>query len=147
MPGHLLQKPLACGLLGRAMAAQELGQVLGKRGARQDHVASHFVRLLLQVSLDVGKKTDDGRSLFQLGLQLGNQGQGLGVGIVHVEDDQRRLLFAILFHVIEQIFFGFAKFYFYVQLARSLLNLSREKKVIHEGRVAHISAGKYNLLI
>src|SRR5882672_2981170 len=85
--GAFMAKPLACGLFGRAVAAQELRQVLRKRGARQDHIASHFVRLLLQVSLDVGKKSNDGRSLFQLSLQLRNQGQRLSVDIVHVEDD------------------------------------------------------------
>lgn len=83
-----MAKPLACGLFGRAVAAQQLRQILRKCRSRQDHIASHFVRLLLQVSLDVGKKSNDGRSLFQLSLQFWNEGQGLGVDIVHVEDDQ-----------------------------------------------------------
>ena len=40
--------------------------------------------------------------------------------------------------MIEKIFFSFAKFYFHVELARCLLNLSREKKVIHKGKDARV---------
>src|SRR5204863_5759942 len=70
--------------------------------------------------------------------QLRDQGQRFGVRVVHVEDDQRRLLFAILFHVIQKIFFSFAEFYFDVEFARYLLNLSREKKIIHESKDARV---------
>ena len=41
------------------MAAQKLGKVLGERRTGQDHVASHFVRLLLQIALHVREESDD----------------------------------------------------------------------------------------
>jgi hypothetical protein len=68
------------------------------------------VRLHLQIPLNVRQEPDDGCPLFQFCLEFGNQGQGLRVGVVHVEDDQRWLLFAILLHVIEQIFFSLDEF-------------------------------------
>src|ERR1700744_523885 len=41
-----------CGLvLWRTVPAQQLRKVLRKSGARQDHVATHFMGLLLQITL------------------------------------------------------------------------------------------------
>ena len=37
------------------MALEDLGQVLRKRRARQDHIAAGFLRLQLQLALDVRK--------------------------------------------------------------------------------------------
>ena len=48
--------------------AQQLREVLGERRAGQDHVASDFVSLLLQVSLDVRQESDDRCALLQLAL-------------------------------------------------------------------------------
>ncbi len=78
------------------------------------------------------QKTDD-RGLLELGLQFRDQCQRLGVGVVHVKDDQRRLLVTILFDVIEKVFFCLDELDLYVELARGLLNLGHEKQVIDEG--------------
>ena len=43
----------------RTMAAQQLRQVLRKGRARQNHVASHFVSLLLQIALHMREEADD----------------------------------------------------------------------------------------
>src|ERR1700719_1398220 len=96
---------LSAGLVFRgAVAAQQLGQVLGEGGARQYHVASHFVRLLLQVALHVRQEADD-RSLLQFALEFWNESQRLGVHVVHVKNDQRRLLFAVQLDPLQHIFF------------------------------------------
>ena len=63
--GLLRQGKLANVLLFRsAVAAQQLRKVLGERRARQHHVASDFVRFLLQIALHVGEKSNDRSSLF-----------------------------------------------------------------------------------
>src|SRR5580658_10001159 len=119
------------------VAAEQLGQVLGECGARQYHVASDLVRLLLQVALHVRQEADD-RSLLQLALEFGNQRQRFGVRVIHVEDDQRWLLFAVLLDPLEHIFFVFDEFDFDVELARRLLNFGLEKQIVHEGEDARV---------
>src|SRR5207248_4116650 len=114
---------LAYALLFRgAVPAQQLRKILRERRARQHHVTSHFVRLLLQIALYVGEKSNNRSAFFQLGFELGNQRERLGVGVVQIEDDERRLLIAVLIHAVEQIFFGLDEFNLHVQLARGLLN-------------------------
>jgi len=121
---------------GCAVAPQQLGQVLGERRARQYHVASHLVRLLLQISLDMGQEADNRSSLFQFAFELGNQGQGLGVEVVEIEDDQRRILFAVLLDALQQILVGFDELHLDVHLARRFLDLGQEKQVIDKGKDA-----------
>ena len=109
------------------VTAQQLRQVLGKCRARQHHVAAHFVGLLLQISLDMGKESDNRGSLLQLAFQFGDLGQRLGVGIVQVKDDQRRLFFAILLHLFHEILVGFDELDLDVELAGGLLNFRHEE--------------------
>ena len=47
------------GVFGSSVPPQKLGKILGERRARQDHVASHFVRFLLQIALHVREEADD----------------------------------------------------------------------------------------
>jgi hypothetical protein len=61
------------------------GKVLRERGTRQHHVAAHFVSFLLQIPLHMRKESDDRGSLLQLRLQLGDQRERLGVGVVEIE--------------------------------------------------------------
>src|SRR6266702_2730053 len=76
----------------QAVAAQQVGQVLREGGARHDCVASSFDSLGLQIALQVREEADDRCALFQLCLQLGNQRQRLGIGIVQIEDNQTRTI-------------------------------------------------------
>ncbi len=45
--------------VGGSVAAQQLRQVLGERRARQHHVTTNFVGLLLEVALNVREEADD----------------------------------------------------------------------------------------
>ena len=116
------------------MAAQQLRQILRERRARQYHVAAHFMRLLLQVTLHVREEADDRSSLLQLALQLGDQRQGFGAGVVKVENDQRRLFLAVLLHALAEIFVALDELDFHVELARRFLNLGGEKQVVDKGK-------------
>src|SRR5665213_843178 len=90
--------------LFRAVAAQKVGQILGERRSRHHRVAARFDSLGLQVALQVRKKSHDRYRLLQLGLQFRNQRQRLGVDVVQVEHDQRRL---VLFLAAGQLRHGF----------------------------------------
>jgi hypothetical protein len=83
-------------LFVRAVAAQQVGQVLREGSARHHGVASRFHGLGLQVALQVREEADDGRALLQLRLELGDQRQRLDVGIVEVEHDQARTVRLLL---------------------------------------------------
>src|SRR5262252_5999254 len=117
------------------MPPEQLRQILGKCRAGQHHVAANFVRPLLQVSLDVRKKTDD-RGLLQLALELRDESKRLYVRVVQVEDDQRRFLIAIGAQAFRQILLGLHEFHFDVHLAARLLDLRQEKQVLDKSENA-----------
>ncbi len=121
---------------GSAVTAQYLRQVLRKRRARHHHVTSGFLRFHLQFALDVRDKADDVGGLLQLRLQFGDDAQRLGRGIVQVEDDERRLVFAVLAHAVVQVFLRLHELDLHVHLARRLLDLRQEEQVIDEGKDA-----------
>ncbi|ACO33938.1 hypothetical protein ACP_2004 [Acidobacterium capsulatum ATCC 51196] len=60
--------------------------------AGHDGVAAGLDGLGLEVALDVGEEADDRGSALELGLELGDQRKRLRVGVVEVEDDERRAL-------------------------------------------------------
>src|ERR1019366_7467106 len=68
----------------------------------------------------------------------GDERERLGVGVVEVEDNQRRLLFAVLLHALGQVFVVLGELDLDVQLARGLLNLGREEQVVDEGKDARV---------
>jgi hypothetical protein len=112
--------------------AQQLRQILRKRRARQDHVTPYLVRLLLEIALHVREKSDNGRSLLQLALQLWDERKRLRVDIIKIEDDQGGLLFAILLHALGKIFIVLDELDFHVQLAPGFLDLGRKEEVVDE---------------
>ena len=118
------------------MPAQQLGQILGEGGTWQHHVTTDFVRLLLQVSLHVGKKANNRSPLLELGFQLGNQAQGLHAAAVEIENNKRRILFPVLLHAVSEVLFAFDEFDFNVQFARRFLNLGLKKEIIDEAEDA-----------
>ena len=118
------------------MAAEYLGQVLRERRPRQHHITSHFVRLLLQIALDVRQEADDRRVLLQLAFEFGDECQGFGGYVIQVEDNQRGLLFAILLHLLEKIFVGLHEFDLHIHLARGFLNFGQEEQIVNEGEDA-----------
>ncbi len=71
-----------------AVAAEQVGQVLREGCARHHRVAAGLDCLGLQIALEVREEADDGGALLELGFELGNERQRLGVGVVEVEDDQ-----------------------------------------------------------
>jgi hypothetical protein len=115
------------------MAAQQLGQVLAERGSRQHHVAPDLMRLLLQVPLHVRQEADD-RSFLQLALEFRDRGQGLGVGVIQIKNDQGWLLFAILLDAIAKVLVGLDELNLDVEFACRLLDLCLKEQVIDEGK-------------
>src|SRR6202795_4498292 len=115
--------------LDGSMPAQQLRQILRKCRARQHHVTSHFVRLLLQVALHVREESNDRRPLFQLALQFRDERQRLGISIVQVEDDQRRLFNAVALHPVGEFLLGLHKLDLHIHLAARVLNLAQEEQV------------------
>jgi len=75
-------------LLPRRRDGAATGAGSARRPNGQDHVASHLVRLLLQISLHVGEEPDDRGPFLSLLLSLGMSGKRLGVDVVQIEDDQ-----------------------------------------------------------
>ena len=114
------------------VAAQELRQILRKRGARQHHVATGFGGLHLQFALHVRDEADDVGFFLQLAFELGDDGERLGVQVVQINDDERRLVVAVLAHALEDVFLGLDEFDLDIDLARSLLNLGQKEQVIDE---------------
>ena len=91
---------------------------------------------LLQIALDMGKESDNGGAFLQLALQFRNERQRFGVGVIEVEDDERRLFFAILQHPLGEVFVVFGELDFNVQLARGLLNLGGKEEIVNERKNA-----------
>src|ERR1019366_3621824 len=100
----------------RPMPAQQLRQILRKRRPRQHHITAHFVSFLLQVALHVREKSDDRRPFFQLAFQFRDERQRLGIGIVQVEDDQRRLFFSVALHTLGEFLFVFYELHLHLHL-------------------------------
>src|ERR1700691_2889447 len=84
------------------------------------------------------KKSDDGRSLLQLALQFRDKRKRLGIGVVEIEDNQRRLFFAVLLHALRQIFVILGELDLDVELARGFLDLGREEQIVNEGENARV---------
>ena len=85
---------LVLGLVDGAIAAQQAGKILREGGARHHRVAARLDRFALQFALDVRQEADDRRPALELGLDLGDEGDWLRVGVIQIEEDERR---AILF--------------------------------------------------
>ena len=64
-----------------------------KGGAGHDHVAARFDGFGFEIALEMREEADDRGALLELGLDLGDQGHGLGSRVVEVEDDERWALF------------------------------------------------------
>src|SRR4029450_10631742 len=77
-------------------------------------------------------------SLLQLAFQLRDEREGLGVDVVEVENDQRRLFFAILLHPVQQILVGLHELDFDVHFAGRLLDFGQEEQVVDEGKDARV---------
>src|SRR5258706_2834771 len=118
------------------MPPQQLWQVLRERRSWQHHIATNLVRLLLQVSLHMRQEADDRRSFLQLALQLGDQGQRLGVGVVQVKNDERRLSVAIVAEPVSEVFFVLHEFDLHVHFPSSFLNLGDEEQILDERKDA-----------
>src|SRR5215470_203485 len=121
-----------------AVTTKQLGKVLRKGRARKHHVATDFVSLLLEISLDVRKEPDDRGALLQLALELGNQREGFGIDVIEVEDDERRLFLAVLLHALEEVFVSLDELHLHIHLARRFLNLRQEEQVVDESENAGI---------
>src|SRR5579872_1970665 len=87
------------------------------------------------------QEADDRRPLLQLAFQFGDQSKGLHTGVVQIEDDQRRLLFPVLLHLVHHVFVGLYELDFDVELARRLLDLRHEKQVFNECKDAGAGVG------
>src|SRR5579859_7679179 len=128
-------RPRAAGLLGlvqvlrSAVAAKQLRQVLREGRARHYRVASRLLRLKLEVALHVRDEAQDGSSLLEARLELGNGGQRLGIEIVEVEDHQRRLVALFAAELLQQVFAGFHKLHAHVQLFGGVADLGYEKEI------------------
>src|SRR5581483_328621 len=128
-------------LLGRAffgcaVAPQQRRQILREGRTRHHHIAASFLRLHLQVALHVRDEADDVGSLLQLRLEFGNGGEGLGVGVVEVEDNERGLVDAVLAHPLLKLFIGLHELDLHVHIASGLLDWGQEEKVVDEGENA-----------
>ena len=119
--------------LFHAVAAEEVGKVLREGCARHDRVATRFDSLGLQVSLEVRQEADDGCAALELGLQLGDQRQGLGVGVVEIEDDQA---WTVLFFAADErgdgLLFVLDEGDLDPEFAGCLLNLGDEEEIFDE---------------
>src|SRR6202789_1049873 len=79
------------------------------------------------------EETDDGGASLQLGLELGNQREGLGVRVVEVEDDETwTILFLTSCKRGDGLFFIFDEGDFDSEFASSLLNLRDEEEIFDE---------------
>ena len=79
------------------MALQELGQVLGKCRARQDHVAACLLSLQLQLALDVRKvshQVDVPGVLVRL--ELPDQAERIHALEIQIHNDQRGMMLGLL---------------------------------------------------
>ena len=116
-----------------AVAAQQVGQVLGEGGAGHNSVASRLDGLDAQVVLQVGEEADDGGALLELCLQLGDEGEGLGVGVIEVEDDQAwPVRFLAVCELGDRVLVVLDEGDLDAQLARGLGDLGVEEEVFDE---------------
>src|SRR5215469_1617985 len=114
------------------VATQQWRQILRKRRAWHHHIASRFQGLHLQLALHVRDKADDVGLLLQLVLELRNHGERLATQSVQVDDDERRLIVAVLPHALEDVFVGLYELDLDVKLSRGLLDLGEEEQVINK---------------
>src|SRR5215469_5522256 len=112
------------------VATQQWRQILRKRRAWHHHIAACFQGLHLQLALHVRDKADDVGFLLQLVLELRNYCERLATQSVQVDDDERRLIVAVLAHAFEDVFVGLYELDLDVKFARGLLDLGEEEQVI-----------------
>jgi glutamate/tyrosine decarboxylase-like PLP-dependent enzyme len=105
-----------------------------KRRARHHHIAARFLGLHLKFSLNVREEAEEAGALLELAFQLGNGGERLRVGVVQIENDERRFLFAVLLNAVQEFFVGLDEFHLHAQLARGFLNLGHKEQVFHKSK-------------
>src|SRR5438309_5905381 len=82
------------------------------------------------------EEADDRCSLLQLFPELGNRRQRFGVGVIQVEDDERRLLVAIGLQPLEDVLVRLDELDFDIEFAGGFLNFREEEQVVDEGKDA-----------
>src|SRR5882757_2773536 len=81
----------------------------------------------------MGQEADDGGAALQLGLELGNQGEGLRVRVVEVEDDEAwTILFLASCESGDGVLLVLDEGHLDSELARGLLNLRDKEEVFDE---------------
>jgi len=136
--GPVLALALLSGFQGlnlciESVPSQQIRQVLRKRRTRHHHIAACLNRFGLQISLQVREEADDRGAALQFGLDLGNQREGLGVGIIEIENDQRwPLVFAAAGQLGDRLLIALHKADLDAQLSGSLLDFRQEKQVFDE---------------
>src|ERR1700760_1446648 len=79
------------------------------------------------------QKTNDGGAALQLGLQLGNQREGLGIGVIEIKHDETRtILFDTSCERGDGVLLVLDERYFDSELTRRLLNLRDEEEIFDE---------------
>ena len=115
-----------------AVAAENVRQVLRKRGARHHHITAGFLGFHFQIALNVRDKADNRSALLVFGAHLGNHRQRLDAVAVQINNDERRLLLGVLC-LLSNIFVGLNELDLHVEFARDLLDLGNKEKVFYEG--------------
>ena len=120
------------------MTAKYIGQILRKSRARHHNVTTSFLRLYLEIALDMGDKANDGRGLFVFRSQFGNHGQRLDAVAVQIHHDERWLFVRIGIGrgLFSDFFLGLNELNFDVEFARNLLDLGQEEEIVYEGEDA-----------
>src|SRR5438552_11537 len=121
----------------RAVAAQDLRQILREGRARHNRITTGLLRLQFQIALHVGDKSQYRGSLLEAGTKFRNGSQRFGAGVVQVEDDERRLG---IFPATDLFFYllgALDKLHAHIQFARGLVDLADEEKIFHESEDAH----------
>src|ERR1700761_4507033 len=116
-----------------AVAAQKAGQILREGGPRHHSIATGFDCLALQLALDVREEADDRSPALELGLDLRDQSEGLGVRVVQVEEDEGGAIFlAGLGQLGDDVLLRLEEGDLDTQLLRDFLNLGQDEEVFDE---------------
>src|SRR5260370_2865426 len=120
-------------LFGKAIAPQQIGQVLRESCTRHHRVTARFYSLRLQIPLQMREESDDRRAPLELRLQLRNQRQRFGIRVVEVEDDQPWPILLLTANQLRNRFLiVFDEGHLHAKLARSLLNLCDKEEIFDE---------------
>src|SRR5215472_67314 len=79
------------------------------------------------------KEADDVGIFLQLCLEFGNHRQRLGIEVVQVEDDERRLVVSVLTHTFIDVLVGLDEFDLYAEFACRFVDLGEEEQVVDKG--------------